>query len=51
MLVPVQNRKYARQALIFFDGKTEAQRIRLSLVDSKRGGRANQTCISEISVH
>lgn len=51
MLVPVQNRKYASQALIFFDGKTEAQRIRLSLVDSKRGGRANQTCISEISVH
>lgn len=51
MLVPVQNRKYAQQALIFFDGKTQAQRIRLSLVDSKRGGRANQTCISEISVH
>lgn len=51
MLVPVQNRKYAQQALIFFDGKTEAQRVRLSLVDSKRGGRANHTCISEISVH
>lgn len=48
---PLQGRPWAKQALVFFDGKTRARSVRLRLLDVVRRGKSNQTCISEISVH
>lgn len=50
-LVKLSDRPWAKTTLIFFDGKREAKRVRLTLDRSVRQGRDNQTCISEVSIH
>lgn len=49
--IPVKDRPFAKQALVFFDGKVRSKKVRLTLDAVKRQGRANRTCISEVSVH
>lgn len=49
--LPVRGKKFAKQTLVFFDGRVAADVVRLTLQDSRRLGRANRTCISEISIH
>lgn len=51
LLAPLPGRPFARQALVFFDGKIRSERVRITLQTAKRQGRANHTCISEVSVH
>jgi len=50
-LVKLQDRPWAKTTLVFFDGKTEAKKVRVTLDKAIKQGRGNQTCISEISVH
>jgi hypothetical protein len=50
-MLPIKDRKFAKQTLVFFNGKFEAKRIKLTIDGVKRLGRGNRTCISEISVH
>jgi hypothetical protein len=46
-----KDRPWVKTTLVFFDGKTEAKKVRVILGDSAHQGRGNQTCISEVSVH
>lgn len=50
-LVKLADRPFAKTTLIFFDGKTEATKVRVTLDRAIKQGKSNQTCISEISVH
>jgi hypothetical protein len=50
-LVKIPDRPFAKTTLIFFDGKTEAQKVRITLDKAIKQGKGNLTCISEISVH
>ncbi len=49
--IGVKNKRFARQVLVFFDGKQKASKVRLTILGAKRQGRDNLTCISEVSVH
>lgn len=50
-LVKLGDRPWARTTLVFFDGKTDSSKVRLTLDKSIKQGKGNHTCISEISVH
>jgi hypothetical protein len=50
-LVKLADRPFAKTTLIFFDGKAEANKVRITLEKSIKQGKGNHTCISEISVH
>lgn len=50
-LVKLQDRPWAKTTLVFFDGKTEAKKVRITLDKSIKQGKGNLTCISEMSVH
>jgi hypothetical protein len=50
-LVKLQDRPWAKTTLVFFDGKTEAKKVRVTLGKAIKQGKGNLTCISEISVH
>lgn len=48
---PAKDRPWAKTTLIFFDGKTVSQRVRLTLDKVAAQGDGEQTCISEVSIH
>lgn len=48
---PLKDRPWASQLLVFFHGKVKSQKVRITIEEVARQGRANQTCISEVSVH
>lgn len=50
-LVKLADRPWARTTLVFFDGKTDAKKVRITLDKSIKQGKGNNTCISEVSVH
>lgn len=50
-LVKLQDRPWAKTTLVFFDGKTEAKKVRITLEKATKQGKGNLTCISEMSVH
>ena len=50
-LVKLSDRPWARTTLVFFDGKSDASKVRLTLDKAIKQGKGNRTCISEISVH
>jgi hypothetical protein len=50
-LVKLKDRPWAKMTLVFFDGKTNAKKIRLTLGKAIQQGKGNRTCISEVSVH
>ena len=50
-LVKLKDRPWAKTTLVFFDGKTEAKKVRLTLDKAIKQGKGNRTCISEVSVH
>ncbi|MCC7071803.1 MAG: hypothetical protein IT383_10795 [Deltaproteobacteria bacterium] len=50
-LVKLADRPWARTTLVFFDGKSDATKVRVTLDRAIKQGKGNQTCISEISVH
>lgn len=49
--LPLKDRPWAKQTLVFFDGNVRSKKVRLTLEGAKRQGRGNRTCISEVSVH
>lgn len=49
--LPLKDKRWAKQTLVFLDGKVRSKTVRITLEKAKRQGRANRTCISEISVH
>ncbi len=50
-LFKAKDRPWMRTTLVFFDGKTEAKKVRVILEKAIKQGKSNQTCISEVSVH
>ena len=50
-LVKMPDRTFAKTTLIFFEGKTEAKSVRITLDKALKQGSKNRTCISEITVH
>ncbi|MBI1948265.1 MAG: hypothetical protein HYS27_21430 [Deltaproteobacteria bacterium] len=50
-LVKLTDRPWARTTLVFFDGKSDATKVRVTLDKAIKQGKGNKTCISEISVH
>lgn len=50
-LVKMTERPWAKTTLVFFDGKNEAKKVRITLDKSIKQGKGNNTCISEVSVH
>jgi hypothetical protein len=50
-LVKLGDRPWAKTTLVFFEGRTEAKRVRITLGKALKQGKGNHTCISEISVH
>ena len=50
-LVKLKDRPWAKTTLVFFDGKTTAKKVRLTLGKAIQQGKGNRTCISEVSVH
>ena len=50
-IVKLSNRPWAQTTLIFFDGKREARRVKLTLDKAIKQGKGDHTCISEVSVH
>jgi hypothetical protein len=50
-IVKLKDRPWAKTTLVFFDGKTEAKKVRLTLDKAIVQGKGNRTCISEVSVH
>lgn len=50
-LVKLADRPWARTTLVFFDGKADTSKVRVTLGKAIKQGKGNQTCISEISVH
>lgn len=49
--VKVSNKPWAQQYLVFLDGKTQAKKVRVTIDRFKKQGRANLSCISEVTVH
>jgi len=47
----VQDRPWAKQTVAFFDGKRSAKRVRVTIDKVIQQGKADRTCISEVSVH
>jgi hypothetical protein len=50
-LVKIKDRPWAKTTLVFFDGKTTAKKVRLTLGKALAQGKGNRTCISEVSIH
>lgn len=50
-LVKLKDRPWAKTTLIFFDGKREAKKVRLTLDKAIKQGKGDHTCISEVSIH
>ncbi len=50
-LVKLADRPWIRTTLVFFDGKSDATKVRVTLDKAIKQGKGNHTCISEISVH
>jgi hypothetical protein len=50
-LFRLKDRPWAKTTIVFFDGKTEADRVRITLKGSTKQGKGNLSCISEVSVH
>jgi hypothetical protein len=50
-LVKLADRPWAKTTLVFFDGKTDAKKVRITLDKTVKQGKGNNTCISEVSVH
>jgi hypothetical protein len=50
-LVKLKDRPWAKTTLVFFDGKTTAKKVRLTLGKAIVQGKGNRTCVSEVSVH
>jgi hypothetical protein len=49
--LPVKDRGWAKQYLVFFEGKDNADSVKVYLDGAKKQGAGNHTCISEVSVH
>lgn len=47
----VKDRPWAKQFLVFFEGKDSADSVKVYLDGAKKQGAGNHTCISEVSVH
>ncbi len=50
-LVKLKDRPWAKTTLVFFDGKREAKKVRLTLDKAIKQGKGDLTCISEVSIH
>ena len=50
-LVKLKDRPWAKTTLIFFDGKREAKKVRITLDKVIKQGKGDLTCISEVSIH
>jgi hypothetical protein len=50
-IVKLTSRPWAKTTLIFFDGKREAKRVKITLDKAIKQGRGDHTCISEVSIH
>ncbi len=50
-LIKAKERPWMKTTLVFFDGKTAAKKVRITLDKAIKNGKGNQTCISEVSVH
>jgi hypothetical protein len=50
-LVKLKDRPWAKTTLVFFDGKAEAKKVKLTLDRAVKQGKGNHTCISEVSIH
>jgi hypothetical protein len=50
-LVKLKDRPWAKTTLVFFDGRTTAKKVRVTLGKAIVQGKGNHTCISEVSVH
>jgi hypothetical protein len=46
-----KERPWMKTTLVFYEGKAAAKKVRVTLDKAIKNGRANQTCISEVSVH
>ena len=46
-----KDRPWMKTTLVFFDGQTSASKVRITLDKAVKGGKSNQTCISEVSLH
>lgn len=44
-------RPWMKTTTVFFDGKTQGKKVRVTLDKAIKQGKSNQTCISEVSVH
>lgn len=51
MHVPIKDKPFAKQVLIFFAGDREVEKIRLTLNDVKKQGKKDRTCLTEFNVH
>jgi hypothetical protein len=51
MEVPLKNRDVGTQTLIFFPKEQVTKTVKITIVEAKKQGKANHTCISEVSVH
>lgn len=49
--VKIGSKPWAQQYLIFLDGKVRAKSVRVTIDRYKKQGRANLSCISEVTVH
>lgn len=49
--VKLGSKPWAQQYLVFLDGKTQAKTVRVTIDRFKKQGRANLSCISEVTVH
>jgi hypothetical protein len=50
-LIKMPDRPWAKTTLVFFEGKTETKKVRITLDKALKQGSKNRTCISEVSVH
>ncbi len=50
-VAPDKNRPWAKNYLVYFDGKDTASSVKIFLDSAKKQGKSNRTCISEVSVH
>jgi hypothetical protein len=51
LAMPLKDKPWAKQYLVFFDGKSTSGRVVVELGLARKQGRGNHTCISEIAVH
>jgi len=49
--LPLKNREVGTQTLVFFPKEIATKTVKVTILDVKKQGKANNTCFSEVSVH